>query len=529
MSMVSKSQSKRLLAVHGWSGTVLGLILYVVILTGAVAVFSAEIGTWSAGGMKAKYPLDRTLDSELRLLASQVDKRYLEEVAIYTNSGGDIIANFHSHGKNPNTGNLDEVGTRFYLNPNDLSIIERQDGWFSELPSDAAGALDEFIVDLHVNLYAPFPYGLYATGILGLVMLIAVISGILLHKHLIKDIFVAPRLSSLLLNKRDRHVLAGSWGIPFGFILAFTGTFFSFAGSIGIPVVAMTAFGGDQQAMIETLVGNPQTPDKTPQQLFNLDTIIAQSIAEAKGTPPMSITISHWGQADASVSLYHESSDADLYGNTYLFKGTTGEYQGIKPLLGKKPSLGSATLGLMGPLHFGNFGGLLSKIVWFSLGLAMCYVTITGLQLWVQRRREEPSWQWMPKVISMVTWGIPLSLCISGVCFFAALSSHQTHSWTALGFLISLIFVILLTSIIKSHQLITKLLQFLLFASLFSLPISRMVFGGNSWATLFNSNQALVIGIDIAFFLAAICLLLVLINKSIDIPSSKDQMIGAIK
>lgn len=36
MPELTKAQTQRLIAIHGWSGAVLGLLLYVVLLTGRV-------------------------------------------------------------------------------------------------------------------------------------------------------------------------------------------------------------------------------------------------------------------------------------------------------------------------------------------------------------------------------------------------------------------------------------------------------------------------------------------------------------
>ena len=69
-------------------------------------------------------------------------------------------------------------------------------------------------------------------------MMAAVVSGVLMHRHLIRDLFVAERPGRRLVSARDRHVLAASWSIPFAFVLAFTGSFFSFAGTVGLPLVA---------------------------------------------------------------------------------------------------------------------------------------------------------------------------------------------------------------------------------------------------------------------------------------------------
>ena len=64
--------------------------------------------------------------------------------------------------------------------------LERAAAW-------ETSALRQFLVDLHVQLYLPDPWGLILTGILGLMMMAAVISGVLMHRHLIRDLFVAER------------------------------------------------------------------------------------------------------------------------------------------------------------------------------------------------------------------------------------------------------------------------------------------------------------------------------------------------
>jgi uncharacterized iron-regulated membrane protein len=49
------------------------------------------------------------------------------------------------------------------------------------------------------------------------------------------------------------------------------------------------------------------------------------------------------------------------------------------------------TLSLSGPLHFGDYGGLPLKILWAVLDVITIVVLITGLYLWVARRRASPA------------------------------------------------------------------------------------------------------------------------------------------
>lgn len=506
MSVVNQAQSKRLLAIHGWSGTILGLALYVVVLTGAVAVFAFEIGQWSAGGRPLVSALERPVDARLKTLAAEVDPSYLDEVVVFTNSGGELVVFFHTHELRAD-GTPDDVGVRFHLDPESLDVLRRDEGYASEMPADKAGALDDFIVDLHVNLYAPRPWGLYATGILGFMMLVAAISGILLHKHVIKDLFVAPRKSSRLLLRKDRHVLAGSWGLPFGFLLAFTGAFFSFAGALGLPVVAMVAFGGDQVEMIETIVGVPVAEDPTPAELADLDRMVAESTART-GSVPTSIVVSHWGRADASITLFHESSESSLIGENHVFAGTSGDYQGIQPFIGTQPSIGNTVVSLMAPLHFGNFGGLLGKIVWLSLGLALCYVTLTGLQLWVQRRNEAAVWQRFARAIPIVGYGTAIALAGAGIGFFLSFGNGDPRVWVPLGFLLTSVLCVIAGLLTADVRRLSTFYRYALGAGLAALPVLRVLTGGPGWGKLFDAGIWTVIGVDIVLLIAGVATLL---------------------
>ena len=50
-----------------------------------------------------------------------------------------------------------------------------------------------------------------------------------------------------------------------------------------------------------------------------------------------------------------------------------------------------ATLLLSQPLHFGDYGGMLLKIVWAVLDVITIAVLGTGLYLWLRRRRSRVS------------------------------------------------------------------------------------------------------------------------------------------
>ena len=89
MIPLSQAQIKRMTAVHGWAGVVLGLLLYAVVATGAVAVFAPEIGRWSVGGVRDAPPLDGPIDAKVRRLAKLVDPAY-RDIGIWSGEGTDL-------------------------------------------------------------------------------------------------------------------------------------------------------------------------------------------------------------------------------------------------------------------------------------------------------------------------------------------------------------------------------------------------------------------------------------------------------
>src|SRR3546814_17596010 len=86
--------------------------------------------------------------------------------------------------------------------------------------------------------------------------------------------------------------------------LAFTGSFFSFFGTIGVPVVAMAAFSGDVQALNDAVFGNPGKPDPRPAAIGNLDRITADAIRRT-GEAPTFVAIENLDRKSTRLNSSH--------------------------------------------------------------------------------------------------------------------------------------------------------------------------------------------------------------------------------
>lgn len=492
MFRLPQKETRVLVAVHGWAGTVLGLLLYAVIVTGTVAVFAQEIRIWSSGALQTESPLHLPIDATLRRLAAQTPEQFRDDVSLRVTTAGNLSAFFHGHIKN-DAGSVVERGIAWRIAP-DGRVLSRQDATRANLfAQDIDGVLGTFFVDLHVRLHLPNPYGLVLTGVLGLAMLVAAVSGLLMHRHLFTDLFTL-RGRVRMVGLRDLHTVAASWTLPHAFVLAFTGAFFSFATSIGVPLLAMVAFGGDREALVQTVVGKQETPDPRPAEGVNLDRVLADARVRS-GASLISASVDHWGRADAQVTVRSAPRDGALTGMTLTYGGVTGAFIGEKPSLGTRPSFGNAVFELMGPMHFGNFAGWWSKAVWFALGFASAYVTWSGLMLWLRRRNDRRAWRAFGRAAAWTGAGLPFAMAVSAAAFFLSLPLGTTPWWTPVGFLIAAPLA-LLPALLLSAERIAPLLFGATGVVLLALPVIRITSGGPGWMAAFNAAQHVIPALD---------------------------------
>ena len=506
MIALSQSRTKEVLAIHGWSGVFLGLLLYAVILTGVVSVFAHEIGEWSAPLTHNQHELPTTgLDAAIRKAASEVDPAFHDDLFFFSDTAGRIRAFFHTDEKREGGSQLEPRGVEFDLDPKTLAVLDRREGWADEIEQkNLPAALADFFVELHVSLHLPNPWGLLVTGILGLAMLVASVTGFLVHRHLIRELFTLRKKKDPLLVKRDAHVIAGTWNLPFAFVLAFTGSYFSLAGAFAIPAVAMVAFGGDQQKLIETVVGVSVPEDKTAAPFGNLDAMLADA-RQRTGAEPGFVSIGHWGRADASVTISMMPMKDKLSGATLIYEGDTAKFVEQKPALGRVPSLGNDLFLLMTPLHFGNFAGLWSKVVWVALGFAGAYVTLTGMLLWTTRRADQPGWGKLARAAHWMGYGLPLALAAVPLARFIApmldVDVRAAQNWT---FIAAAVLATAIAWRVRDLDLLRRtLLGGTGLALLLAVPL-RWISGGPGWMMAFDAGLATVIALDIALLLAGV-------------------------
>jgi len=499
--------AKTLLALHGRFAVSLGLALYVLVVTGTSSVFAKEIADWSSPLATLEHPrLPVGLDQGLRAAAATVDPRYLADVSAYSGAGGRIVAFFHTHELRPESGKFEEIGVELDLDPRSFTVLERREGWSEDIARlNAAPGLASFITQLHVRLHIPAPYGLLVTGVLGLALMVAVISGFCMHRHLLRDLFKRRGGGVSLLAARDRHAGAASWILPFALVLAFTGSYFSFTDSVGLPALARVAFAGDEVRLVEAIVGVPPAEDARAAALADIDAMVVDAGRRGR-TVPNFVLVERWGRRDARVSVFLEPAEGDLTSPTYVYGGTDGRLVVAKPDFGLVPSAGGKLIELIFALHYGNFAGVSSKIVWVGLGYGVSFTALTGLLLWCRRRAETPAWRRLNRAVHWVGFGLPLALAGTPYGFFPARAAGiaDTQSWMTAAFIIAAVFAGALAATARDMTRVKYLLLGLTGVALAGLPLLRRATGGTDWPDALAGGLAAVVALDIAFAIAGI-------------------------
>ncbi|MEN0061221.1 MAG: PepSY-associated TM helix domain-containing protein [Myxococcota bacterium] len=405
---------------HRWVGLFASLIGMLVFFSGAVATFHEEIDSWASRGERtvavSAVP-GFSLDAAVAKAAEGVPEAYRHQVDIRQGEGRPLFLFFHEHDNRDGT--IQERGVAKELDPASLEVLAHREGDRQAVFADSPiHQLARFFIELHIFLLMPRNLGLTAVGVTGFALMVLICTGTLVHRPTAAKLFRWPRG----LGRRgfgDLHTLVGLWTLPYTAILALTGTFFAFAGTVLIPVIAMVAFGGDQEELVRTVIGEVEVSESA--EVATLDPIYADAMARSGGAELEAVGLDQWTEpgANATVSLVRRSTLGDTRLN-YVYDGHTGEFLFERPSLGRVPSLGGTLVQLMGDLHFGTLLGFVTKVLWGLFGLATCALAGAGLTIYVLRQPED---RWGTRFVRVMTillgGGVPLASAATALAWVA--------------------------------------------------------------------------------------------------------------
>lgn len=383
---------KKLYKLHTWVGLITGVLMFVVAFTGAVSVFALpELKIWGnpdARGEVAVPPAQ--IERLVAEYAKQVPEHYLEEVMIFlpgVRAFNDLTVIFEAHsGDDESEGK--PVGQVYRFDPHSLELIGEMQGPINELFASRETDFADFIRDFHTDLLLGRPVGLLITGLLGLTLMASIATGLFIHRKVLRQLFTFRPRRTLSLTLNDAHKVTGIWGLLFHSTLGFTGAFLGLALVILVPAAAFVSFEGDQDKLIETFTAMPE-PELThiarPTRIGDILTD-AHHIAD-DGSEVAFITVLAYGDK-AAMAYVNTLGGNRMATQTWVYQGEDARLLEQFSFYSRLDGFTGKILDVMFPLHFGNFGGALVKVIWLLLGLSTALLPLTGMMLWLERGKQ---------------------------------------------------------------------------------------------------------------------------------------------
>lgn len=381
--MPSPALVKSSLASHSWIGLLTGALMYLICLSGTLAVFYQEIERWEQPAVDEYRDYD----------PAAIDRAYNQVLQQHAEDTHHIFLSLPTQ-KRP----------RAEISTDTQSWYIKRNGALGEAVSHE---WRDLLVNLHLYLHLPTTFGLIVVSIIGALLCGLIISGFVAHPRIFKDAFRLRMRGSRHLEQGDIHNRLSVWGAPFHLMIAVTGAFFGLAALMS-AIFANAYFDGDRQRVIDTIYGaEPQL--EQPVRAAAVGSILNQMETIAPDAVPFYVVVEDVGTPGEYILLGAKHPDRLIWVEQYRFD-TAGNYLDKIGFSDGEP--GRQVIFSVYRIHFGHFDGFAVKVLYGILGLALTVVSVTGINIWLARRRTR---DYLNNFWTGIVWGAPLALALTAV------------------------------------------------------------------------------------------------------------------
>lgn len=352
---------------HTWSGLLPGWVLYFIFVTGTLGYFDDEIDRW----MQPERPVGENVHSaeqaiEAGMAALQTLALNAERWLIFTDTQrnrSDVLVGWHDGPVRINYAQVD---------PTTASKIESR---------ETGGA--QLLYQMHYLLhYLPRDLAYWIVGIASMAMLIALITGVIIHKRIFRDFFTL-RFRKGQRSWLDAHNMVSVMSLPFLFMITYSGLVFLMFNYM--PLILQTNFDNQQDFFSEIYPRSeiPTARSGEPAEMLPPGFFLEQGESLADDKRLVLYNLWYPGDRNARVVLSYQRTTPESNTRQIIFDGVTGEF--ISDDLPKRVGPRKLNDLLLG-LHEGLFAGPTLRWLYFLSGLLGTAMIATGLALWVVKR-----------------------------------------------------------------------------------------------------------------------------------------------
>ncbi|WP_435137126.1 PepSY-associated TM helix domain-containing protein [Formosa sp. A9] len=368
---------------HTVSGIVISIGLYVIFFAGAFTLFMHNIDRWEAN----EKPHGLTLIDYDKVIAKVKAVGYDmhgRNLSIYEHDGG---INVYSRPLRDTTlvksklGILDplEASGRIDLHLNDKTYEASAHKVISQK------TLGTFLYDLHFFDQIP-TVGFYLAGLVAVFFLFATITGVIVHwKKIVSNFFTFRLKSTVKLLWTDAHTALGIIGLPFQLMYAITGAIFCLLVVISVPIDTILPEENTEEVSSEI------KSDYNHEELsINDEVDLILSDFSNKNIESVYASIKNYHDKNAELEIYvgTEGIESVYNYNKMIYRISDHELLEYKSA-SEAPLYTEASWDFIHIIHFGDYGGILLKVLYFILALLTCVVIISGVMIWLVARDKK--------------------------------------------------------------------------------------------------------------------------------------------
>ena len=386
---------------HTWFGLVLGFVLMVVFFFGSLSVFDREIDRWALPETRFEPREMPSFDTMLGPLFEQLEPEQGELEEARQRVGGALPSVLPPMNWSAYTTHRDPVLSLYAEfavtnNPHDPDdhvhgnvTIDPRSGKI--LPPGQLKVGSEFFYPMHYSLNLHWlDLGYWIVGLAALTMLAALVSGVVIHRRLFRELFTFRPEKNAQRSTLDLHNLTGVVALPFHFTFALSGLVI-FA-SIYFPVSeTLLKPMAQRHAQAEAAAnGLAVARAGVPAPRASVDAMVVEAKRRwaARGMPGEVgwLVVNHVGDANGYVSIYRAGSDrVTLVGQAVHFEAATGRVIREEP----PPTLVAGIAEFLTGLHLQHFEHWLLRWFYVLGGLAGSVCIATGLVFFVGKRKQK--------------------------------------------------------------------------------------------------------------------------------------------
>ncbi|MEM6483998.1 MAG: PepSY-associated TM helix domain-containing protein [Pseudomonadota bacterium] len=357
---------------HTWAGIATSCFLFMIFWMGSLAVFDREIDQWMKPELRVTEPPQPfsygavfeqlqagAAKGATRLFVRAPSEREPLAFTFYQTEDGEFIRGQ----ADPATGEL-------------VDVTESHAG-------------TGFFYPFHYSLHIPAGIGYWIVGFSAMAMLVLLVSGIFIHRKIVKDFFTFRPNKSLRRSTLDLHNLSSLVALPLHILFPLTGLMIFF--QIYLPWSANVVFDGDNAARVSQVFAIPAVePAGAPMtKALDIDELIERvetlwaSSAPTAAPRADSVGLELANDANAYLMVREVFPSRAVSMNKHL---TAISARDGTILSNTSAGPAKRTYAWLAGAHFIQFDSWVLRWLYFSGGLLGSLMIASGLVFWMQSR-----------------------------------------------------------------------------------------------------------------------------------------------